>query len=370
MGLKSPSDLSAPTISRSFGNAIVLAAFRAALIAGLGLAALYVCYRLTLPFFTPLAAAFILAVLFAPFHRWMSARVKPSNAAAFVSVIAIAVIALAVLVVLIAQLVREAAVGAALVRAAFEKDVVRNLVVAHPKAAPLVQATLEQLNLAGLASEAASWLANVSAAMVRGSIVQTVGILLTFYLLFYFLRDRAEILRAIRSFLPFSDAESSLLFARAVDTVHATAYGMVVTGAVLGFLGGVIFAFAGLPAPILWGIVMAIFAILPVLGIAMVWVPAAIWLALNGQWVQAIGLSVAFTGLSIADSVVYPYLVGNRMRLHTAIAFIAALGGVVVFGPVGFVVGPLVISLTIALGELLAARSVRRPRISSNTLNR
>lgn len=173
----------------------------------------------------------------------------------------------------------------------------------------------------------------------------------------YFLRDRVKILTALRSLLPFTPAETDLLFVRTVDTVHATAYGMVVTGIVLGLLGGVIFAAVGLPAPVLWGAIMALFAILPILGIAMIWIPAALWLALNGQWAEAAGLTIAFTGLSITDSVIYPYLVGNRMRLHTAMAFIAALGGVIVFGPIGFVVGPLAISLMIALKDVLAARA-------------
>jgi len=139
--------------------------------------------------------------------------------------------------------------------------------------------------------------------------------------------------------------------------VHATVYGMVVTGALLGLLGGVIFAFVGLPGPVLWGSVMAVFAILPVLGIPMIWIPAAGWLALNGEWGGVTIVTITFTLLSIADSMIYPYLVGSRMRMHTAIAFVAAIGGLLVFGPVGFVIGPMVIALMIALRDIRCARA-------------
>lgn len=340
------------------GNASVSRGIRAGFITVLSLVGLYLCFRLTLPFFTPLAAAFVLAVLFSGFHRWVSARIQNRSVAALVAVLAIATLTVTTLVLLVAQLVGEAAAGAVLVRSAFERGLVQDILNAHPMIAPVFQRVLDQFNAAGLAADAASWLTNVSASLLRGSMVQLAGGLLTFYLLFYFLRDRASTLAALRSHLPFTDDETTSLFATAVDTVHATVFGMVTTGVILGLLGGIIFAAVGLPAPVLWGSVMAVFAILPVLGIGMIWIPAAAWLALNGEWTATAAVTVAFTGLSVADSVIYPYLVGNRMRLHTAIAFIAAIGGLIVFGAIGFVIGPLAVTLTLALKDLLRARSM------------
>ncbi len=335
------------------------------MLAALALTGTYLCVRLTLPFFTPIAAAFILAVLFHPFHTRVERRFKNPTLAALISVFTICAVALAVLVLLIAQLAREAATGAVLIKSAFEGGIVDQTLADHPKVAPLFRLVLEQLNAAGLAADAATWLTTMSASMLTGSILQIAGGLLTFYLLFYFLRDRVAGLGALRSFLPLTDSETSALFAGAVDTVHATVYGMVVTGICLGILGGVIFAAVGLPAPALWGSVMAVFAILPVMGIGMIWIPAALWLVLDGNWIAATVMSVAFTGLSAADFVIYPYLVGNRMRLHTAIAFIAAIGGLIVFGAVGFVIGPLVISLMMTLKDIFAARARESQAASS-----
>lgn len=357
--MNAPSASQAPGPSRwqlPFGRAIIARVFRGALVVVFALGGFYLCFRLAVPFFTPLAAAFVLAVLFAPLHQRIATHVPMPSVAALMAVLTVAGLVFGVLGVLVVQIVREAAAGATLVRDALEGGTIQQLVLAHPKAALMLEGVVEKLKAADLAADAASWLTNTSAFLLRGSVVQVAGVLLTFYLLFYFLRDRTQVLRALRGFLPFTEVETSALFASAVDTVHATIYGMGITGLLLGLFGGGIFAAMGLPAPFLWGSVMAVFAILPVLGIGLVWIPAAAWLAFNGDWAQASIMSVAFVALSIADSVIYPYLLGNRMRLHTAIAFIAAIGGLIVFGPVGFIVGPLVFSLTITLRDILYGR--------------
>lgn len=339
-----------------FGKAIIARIFRGALVVAFALGGLYLCVRLAIPFFTPLTAAFVLAVLFSPLHQRICAHVRRPSVAALIAALTIAAIVLALLGVLVAQIVREAAAGAELVRNALERGSIQQLFLAHPKAALMLEGVIEKLKAADLAADAASWLTNTSAFLLRGSVIQVAGILLTFYLLFYFLRDRSQVLGAMRAFLPFTEAETTVLFASAVDTVHATIYGLCLTGILLGLVGGGIFAIMGLPAPVLWGSVMAVFAILPVLGIGMVWMPAAAWLAFHGDWTQASLMSMAFVALSVADSVIYPYLLGNRMRLHTAVAFIAAIGGLIVFGPVGFIIGPLVFSLTITLRDILYGR--------------
>jgi predicted PurR-regulated permease PerM len=349
------------TANRTLDTAPQRSFVHTALVVALGAAGLFLCYKLMIPFLTPLAVAFVLAVLFAPFHNWIATHIRSSSLAAFVSVLVIAGTVLALLTLLLTQLIREAAVGADLVRTALEGGIVQKLLAAHPKVAPALQAVFDRINPAGLATDAASWLTNISATFLRGSVVQVAGALLTLFLLFYFLRDRREILAAVRSFLPFNESETALLFGRAVDTIHATVYGVVITGALMGLLGGVIFAAVGLPAPLLWGLVMAVFAILPVLGIGMVWIPAALFLALDGEWGRALIVAITLGALTAADTVVYPYLVGNRMKLHTAVTFIAAVGGLIVFGPVGFILGPLVVTTTVAFKDIIWARLPNSP---------
>lgn len=147
------------------------------------------------------------------------------------------------------------------------------------------------------------------------------------------------------------------LFTRVGDTVHATVYGTLAVAVVQGILGGLMFWWLGLPAPLLWGLVMAGLAVIPVLGAFVVWIPAALFLALDGSWGKALILavwgSVVVGGI---DNVIYPILVGKRLKLHTIPAFMSIIGGLAVFGPSGLILGPVTLTITVLLLEIWRSR--------------
>lgn len=113
----------------------------------------------------------------------------------------------------------------------------------------------------------------------------------------------------------------------------------------------------GLPLPMVWGLVMGLLAIVPVLGAFVVWIPASLFLALDGSWGKAIILA-AWGGLIVAsiDNLLYPVLVGNRLKLHAIPALVGAIGGIFLFGASGLVLGPAAIVLTWALVEIVKSR--------------
>lgn len=118
------------------------------------------------------------------------------------------------------------------------------------------------------------------------------------------------------------------------------------------------FWWLGLPAPLLWGAVMALLAVVPVLGAFVVWVPAALFLALNGQMGKALILAGwGIVVIATIDNLLYPVLVGKRLRLHTLLVFIAVVGGLAMFGAVGVVLGPLILALTDAIIEVWRRRT-------------
>jgi predicted PurR-regulated permease PerM len=135
---------------------------------------------------------------------------------------------------------------------------------------------------------------------------------------------------------------------------------------VQGILGGLMFWWLDLPAPLLWGAVMAVVAITPVFGAALIWVPAAIFLALGGSWEKALVLT-AWGGIVVAliDNLLYPVLIGKDLRMHTVPVFIAIVGGLIVFGASGLVLGrwysrwPWCCSI-FGVGVLRASVSIRR----------
>lgn len=319
------------------------------LIAGAGLAA-YVCYRLAAPFLSPLAWALCLAVLLFPLHRRIESRLRHPNIAALISV-AIAALILVVPGILVGQrLINETVEGAATLRAKVEAGAVRDIIASHPRFTPVANFIEQRVELPRLVDNAAAWVTSSAASLLRNSAIEAVRVMLTFYFLFYFLRDYRRALQSIKAAAPFHACDMDNLFQQIADTIHATIYGTIVVSAVQGALGGLMFWWLGLPGPLFWGFVMALLAILPVFGAFVVWIPAAISLALDGQWEKAVILtvwgSIVVGGI---DNWIYPMLVGGRLKLHTILAFCAAVGGIIVFGPCGLIVGPVALTITIFL---------------------
>ena len=330
-------------------------------------AGVYACYRLVLPFVPAFAWALTFAVLFAPVHRWNEARLKRPNLAAGISVTMVVLIVAVPGILVAGRLIEEAARAAFAIRTAIDSGEWHRAIESHPRIAPLMDWVGQQLNLPGLVGRAASWLTNTSASLVRGSIAQAIGFLLTFYFLFYCFRDRRVALASLLNLSPLSEDELAEVTSRVADTIYATFYGTIVCAAVQGALGGLIFWWLGLPAPLLWGVIMGLLAIVPVFGAFVVWIPAAALLALDGHWGQALILT-GWGGAVIGgiDNVLYPILVGNRLRLHTVPAFVSVVGGLAVFGASGVILGPLVVTITLTLLKIWRARaSVRAHRLAS-----
>lgn len=320
-----------------------------------------VCALLAAPFLGAITWAMAFAILFARFHGVIEAKLKIRNFAALISVAIVAVVVAVPTAFVLERLVAEAASGAALVQDKVAAGAVQRLLEAHPSIAPLGHWIEQQIDLRALLATLATWLSNAGASLARVSVAQTIEIVLTFYLLFYFLRDREVITRLLRERLPLTNAETTRLFARVSDTIHATIYGTVLVAAIQGLLGGLMFWFLGLPTPLLWGLVMGLLSIVPVLGAFVVWIPAAIFLALDGDWGKAIVL--ALWGAIVVggiDNILRPMFVGNRLRLHTVPAFISVVGGLLLFGASGFILGPLAVTITVQFLEIWRHRNHTR----------
>lgn len=321
------------------------------------IAGVTICLLIAAPFLGALTWALVLAVLSAPLHARLEARLGRPGVAAMISVLIVALLVAIPLAFVVERLVEEASAGAAAIQRRVAAGEVQRLLDTYPSLAPLGEWVRREIDLPAMLGGVAGWLSGAGASLVRGSILQVTEIVLAFYLLFYFLRDRAAVRGAFEDWLPLTKAEAARLFDRVADTVHATIYGTVAVAAIQGALGGLMFWFLGLPAPLLWGLVMALLAVVPVLGAFVVWVPAAALLALAGDWVSAIILAVwgALVVGSI-DNVLRPIFVGNRLKLHTVPAFIAMLGGVLWFGAPGFILGPLAVTVTVLLVEVWRSR--------------
>jgi predicted PurR-regulated permease PerM len=313
---------------------------------------------MALPFLPAITWALALAILFSPFQRWLeSKRIHPGLAAGISVLVAILIVAVPATFV-VKHLVQQAANGAKIINAKVESGEWQRAIEAQPRIASLVDLIERHIDLPGTVKTFSGWLTTVAGPIVTGSVVQIIGFCITFYLLFFFLRDRRAALHSLRSLSPLPEAEMDLLFSRVADTIYATIYGTVAVAALQGFLGGLMFWWLGLPLPLLWGVVMALLALVPVLGVFVVWIPAAIFLALEGSVEKALILSLwGAIVVGSVDNLLRPILVGNRLKFHTIIIFMSLVGGLLVFGSSGLILGPVTLTVVTVLLEFWRDRT-------------
>jgi predicted PurR-regulated permease PerM len=186
-----------------------------------------------------------------------------------------------------------------------------------------------------LAAHAGAILMNV-AAFVFMLLVTLVG-------LFFFLKDSAAIGTAIRTLLPFEESRKAKLIAQARNLIYASAITMLTVASVQGLIGGILFAVLGMGAPVFWGLVMAICAFIPLVGTAIIWVPAVVWLFVHGFWIKGLLLAVGGVFLiSGTDNVLRPLLMSGRTSMNVLLMLVSLLGGLAAFGFIGLLLGPVV----------------------------
>lgn len=315
-------------------------------------AGILICVLIAWPFLGAITWALTLAILFLPLHVRIERIVRHPNIAALLSTAIVVVVVVVPAAFVADRLMTEAASGIVSLQARVESGELQNLLDSYPRLAPLGTWIDRQFDLPSMMASVATWLSNIGATFVKGSLLQVIEVFITFYLLFYFMRDRLAARTMIKAWLPLTPPEIEKLLRRVAETVHATVYGTLAVAAVQGTLGGLMFWVLGLPTPLLWGLVMGLLSIIPVLGAFVVWIPAAILLLLDGSWARALILA-AWGGIVVGgiDNVLRPMFVGNRLRLHTIPAFISIVGGLLLFGAPGFILGPLAATITMLLVE-------------------
>jgi predicted PurR-regulated permease PerM len=182
-----------------------------------------------------------------------------------------------------------------------------------------------------------------------------VNLFIVLYLLFFLLRDGDDLTKRIRNAMPLHPEQQRDLLNRFTTVIRATVKGNVVVAMVQGALGGLIFWFLGVHAPVLWGVLMAFLSLLPV-GSALIWLPVAIYFLVTGaiwQGVVLIAFSVLVIGL--VDNILRPILVGKDTKMPDYVVLISTLGGLAVFGLNGFVIGPVVAAMFIAVWDIVAS---------------
>ncbi len=183
------------------------------------------------------------------------------------------------------------------------------------------------------------------------NIIAELGMLL--YITFFTLRDKNELIIWLHRALPLGDRREAMLFEKIAEVTKATINGSLVVAIVQGFLGGCIFWYLDVQAPILWGVVMTVLSLVPIVGAALVWLPVAIYFFATGNITSGIILSVFGAGvIGLVDNILRPLLVGRDTRLPDYLVLLSTLGGFTLFGMNGFIIGPLITVLFITCWDI------------------
>lgn len=338
--------------------------FRPLALAALTVALLALCAIIAYPFLSAVAWGVALAVIAWPLHAWVLRHLTGNRTAAALLSAGVVVAAVAVPCALVArEMAREATSAANQMRESDAKGTLRDRLAGTPGAADLVAwADRTGVDIDAEVGQAARAYLGSAAALAQGSVMALLQAAIAVFILYYMLRDRAELRAAVRRLLPMRAAEADRMFDGAAGSVHANLYAALVTSAINAVTGGLMFWVLGLPSPVTWSVVMFVLGVLPVVGAFLVWVPAAAYLAASGNW----GGAAALTAWGVASNVLvstilYTRLSGDRMRLHPVPALVAFVGGIAVFGASGMVLGPAILAVTVAVLEVWHARATGEP---------
>ncbi|MEO8256064.1 MAG: AI-2E family transporter [Acidobacteriota bacterium] len=176
------------------------------------------------------------------------------------------------------------------------------------------------------------------------------------YTMFFFLIGGPGLLRSALAYLPLSEGDKERMIERFVSVTRATLKGSVLIGVAQGTLAGLAFWAVGIDGALFWGAMMAVLSIIPGIGGALVWVPTAIVLVTTGEVWRGVGLAI-FCGLGVGsvDNVLRPILVGRDTQMHELMIFFSTLGGLLVFGAMGFIVGPILAALFLTAWEMFGS---------------
>ena len=204
-----------------------------------------------------------------------------------------------------------------------------------------------------LAQTLTSFLLNSAKNFTQNSVVFLIMLFITFYSLFFFIRDGEKLLKKLMHLCPLGDEQEKMLYNKFTSTTRATIKGSLIIGLIQGTLGGLMFWVAGINGAIIWGLLMVLLASVPGIGPYFVWVPAAIVMIILGHTWTGIGM-ILFGALVIGtiDNILRPMLVGKDSQMHPLLVLLSTLGGIAVFGISGFIIGPIIASLMLAFWEM------------------
>lgn len=177
-------------------------------------------------------------------------------------------------------------------------------------------------------------------------------IFVTFFILFYLLQDGHDIFAKVKEVTPLDKKIKDRIFRQMQEVTQATVYGVFVIAIIEGIIGGLTLQLAGLESPVLWGLVIAFLAVLPLVGASLIWVPALLFKVFAADWFAVGWILLGGMIIAFVDMVLKPKVIGNKATVHPVLVFLGLLGGLNLLGFIGVIVGPLILALFVTFIEI------------------
>lgn len=318
---------------------------------------LYFTYLVFEPFLVPLCWAAVLAVVFDPLNKRLDQQWGRTRAAAACTILVTLLLIVPAIGVGI-SFVHQGLQAAAAVQHGLNNGGLSRVdrwwewLAAHiPGQTPEGLAQL----LHRAIEATATFLASQIGVVLRNVAIFIFDLVVAIIAMFYFFRDSEEIMARIRQVLPFDRESREEIVGKSRDLIFASVTMTLAAAVIHGLAGGFGFAIVGITAPVFWGVAIAFFSLLPVVGDLVIWIPAMIDLIVTGHWGKAILLAVILAVVAgVIDNFMRPWFISGRARMNGLIVFIAVIGGVAVFGLLGIVLGPIIVAAFASLLDLYA----------------
>jgi predicted PurR-regulated permease PerM len=318
------------------------------------------------PFLKPLLLGALLAGLFHPLYRWITRLLGGRQSlGAAVTLLVLLVLGLGPISAFLGLVLQQALTMSDQaipwlsqhLGAASTFNVHDWLVQRFPALAKYVPSQEQLLQQVGTtAKTAGALLVTFASRMTATTAAFLLNLFVMLYAMFFFFKDGHKILERIFYYLPLNDEDETRMLARFTSITRATVKGTLVIGIIQGALAGIAFWVAGIEGAALWGTIMTILSIIPGIGAALVWVPVVIILFVTGQSLTATLLAAWCAAVvGTVDNFLRPVLVGRDAKMPDLLILIGTLGGLFLFGPMGFIVGPIVCGLFLTVWDIYGA---------------
>ncbi len=310
------------------------------------------------PFAYPIFWAAVIAGLFGPLYKRVNRKLKhPNLSTAIMLVVAIFVIIIPLAVIASVLLAQAIDMYSALKDTADIQQKAQGIIDLLKGNPYLQKLDLDEKALTetfyDISGSISKYIVGYLTDLSQNTLLLIINFIVMLYCLFFFIRDGDKLLRGSLYILELKDEIGNQIYQRFTSTAQATLKGMLIVGLIQGTMGGILFWAVGINSAIVWGVIMILAAMIPGIGCAIIWAPAALILLATGHvWEGIVVVAVGSLVISSIDNILRPLLVGKDTQMHPLLIFLSTIGGIAVFGVSGFVIGPIITALLATLWEI------------------